>query len=102
MQFNCKVKSGNHLPPPPFSGLSHLSSKILVPPPSGSIFGRSYSLPFNKRGGSNWKLFERKADKYCSILKSHHCNSKAHRVINLEMMYYSMMYYLVKNYAGNV
>ena len=31
------------------------------------------------------KVFERKADKCCSILKSHHCNSKAHRVINLEM-----------------
>ena len=30
-------------------------------------------------------VFERKADKYCSILKSHCCNSKAHRVINLEM-----------------
>ena len=31
------------------------------------------------------KLFERKADKCCSILKSHCHNSKAHRVINLEM-----------------
>ena len=31
------------------------------------------------------KLFERKADKCCSILKSHRHNSKAHRVINLEM-----------------
>ena len=31
------------------------------------------------------KVFERKADKCCSILKSHHRNSKAHRVINLEM-----------------
>ena len=28
---------------------------------------------------------DRKADKCCSILKSHHSNSKAHRVINLEM-----------------
>ena len=31
------------------------------------------------------KVFERKADKCCSILKSHHPNSKAHRVINLEI-----------------
>ena len=31
------------------------------------------------------KIFDRKADKYCSILKSHCRNSKAHRVINLEM-----------------
>ena len=31
------------------------------------------------------KVFERQADKCCSILKSNHCNSKAHRVINLEM-----------------
>ena len=31
------------------------------------------------------KVFERKADKCCSILKSHRRNSKAHRVINLEM-----------------
>ena len=31
------------------------------------------------------KVFERKADKCCSILKSHCRNSKAHRVINLEM-----------------
>ena len=31
------------------------------------------------------KVFERKADKCCSILKSDHHNSKAHRVINLEM-----------------
>ena len=31
------------------------------------------------------KVFESKADKCCSILKSHRCNSKAHRVINLEM-----------------
>ena len=31
------------------------------------------------------KIFERKADKCCSILKSHRRNSKAHRVINLEM-----------------
>ena len=31
------------------------------------------------------KVFEIKADKYCSILKSHRSNSKAHRVINLEM-----------------
>ena len=31
------------------------------------------------------KVFERKTDKCCSILKSHCCNSKAHRVINLEM-----------------
>ena len=29
------------------------------------------------------KVFERKADKCCSISKSHHHNSKAHRVINL-------------------
>ena len=29
------------------------------------------------------KAFERKADKSCCILKSHHHNSKAHRVINL-------------------
>ena len=27
----------------------------------------------------------RKTDKCCNILKSHRCNSKAHRVINLEM-----------------
>ena len=26
-----------------------------------------------------------KADKYCNILKSHRCDIKAHRVINLEM-----------------
>ena len=31
------------------------------------------------------KIFERKADKCCSILKSHCRNSKAHRVINTEM-----------------
>ena len=31
------------------------------------------------------KIFERKADKCCSILKSHRCNSKAHRLINPEM-----------------
>ena len=31
------------------------------------------------------KVFERKADKCSSILKSHRRNSKAHRVINLEM-----------------
>ena len=31
------------------------------------------------------KVFERKADKCCSILKSNRRNSKAHRVINLEM-----------------
>ena len=31
------------------------------------------------------KAFERKADKSCCILKSHHHNSKAHRVINLQM-----------------
>ena len=31
------------------------------------------------------KVFERKADTFCSILKSHRRNSKAHRVINLEM-----------------
>ena len=30
------------------------------------------------------KVFERKANKYCSILKSHRHNSKVHRVINLE------------------
>ena len=32
-----------------------------------------------------WKVFERKADKCCSILKSLSRNSKAHGVINLEM-----------------
>ena len=31
------------------------------------------------------KVFEIKADKCCSILKSHCSNSKAHRAINLEM-----------------
>ena len=31
------------------------------------------------------KVFESKADKCCSILKSHCRNSKAHRVINLEI-----------------
>ena len=31
------------------------------------------------------KIFERKADKCCSTLKSHYHNSKAHRMINLEM-----------------
>ena len=31
------------------------------------------------------KIFERKADKCCGILKSHRRNSKAHGVINLEM-----------------
>ena len=31
------------------------------------------------------KLFERKADKCCSNLRSYPHNSKAHRVINLEM-----------------
>ena len=38
----------------PFSGLSPLSGKIFgtPPPPSDSIFGRSYVLiPFNKGGG---------------------------------------------------
>ena len=49
-------------------------------------------------------VFKRKADKCCNILKSHHCNSKAHNVINLEMAKIlkekdSMMYYLIKNYA---
>ena len=32
------------------------------------------------------KVFERTADKCCSILKSHRRNSKAHTVINLEMV----------------
>ena len=32
-----------------------------------------------------WKVFERKAGKCCSILKSLSRNSKAHGVINLEM-----------------
>ena len=31
------------------------------------------------------KVFERKTDKYCSILKSHYHKSKANRVINLDM-----------------
>ena len=31
------------------------------------------------------KVFEGKSDKCCSILKSHCRNSKAHRVVNLEM-----------------
>ena len=31
------------------------------------------------------KVFQKKADKCCSILKSHRHSSKAHRVINLEM-----------------
>ena len=31
------------------------------------------------------KIFGRNTDICCSILKSHCCNSKAHRVINLEM-----------------
>ena len=31
------------------------------------------------------KVFKRKTDKCCCISKSHRCNSKAHRVINLEM-----------------
>ena len=31
------------------------------------------------------KVFEKKADKCCNILKSHRHNSKAQRVINLEM-----------------
>ena len=49
------------------------------------------------------KVFERKDDKCCSILKSHRCNSKDHRVINLEMAkILKEMYCLVKNYAGNV
>ena len=30
-------------------------------------------------------IFERKTDKCCSILKSHHHNSKAHRIIIIEM-----------------
>ena len=33
-----------------------------------------------------FKVFERKADKWCSILKSHCRNSKPHRAINLEMV----------------
>ena len=32
------------------------------------------------------KVFERKADKCSSILKSHCRNSEAHRVINLEIV----------------
>ena len=32
------------------------------------------------------KVFERKPDKCCSILKSDHRDSKVHRVINLEMV----------------
>ena len=49
------------------------------------------------------KVFERKADKCGSILKSHCRNSKAHRVINLEMAKIlkkkdSLMYYLVKKW----
>ena len=32
-----------------------------------------------------WRVFGRKSDKCCSILRYNHCNSKAHRVINLEM-----------------
>ena len=31
------------------------------------------------------KVFDRKPDKQCSILKSHEQNSKAHRIINLEV-----------------
>ena len=31
------------------------------------------------------KVFEKKTDKCCRILKSHRCDSKAHRVINFEM-----------------
>ena len=31
-------------------------------------------------------VFERKVDKCCSILKSHCRNSKAHKVINLQMV----------------
>ena len=31
------------------------------------------------------EVFERKADKCCSILKSHCRNSKAHKIINLEI-----------------
>ena len=31
------------------------------------------------------KVFEKKADKCCSFLKYHGCNSKAHRVISFEM-----------------
>ena len=31
------------------------------------------------------KVFQKKVDKCCSILKSHRHSSKAHRVINLEM-----------------
>ena len=31
------------------------------------------------------KVFDRKADKCYSILKSYRCNGKAHRIINLEM-----------------
>ena len=31
------------------------------------------------------KVFGKKADKYCSILKYHRCNSKAHRVLRFEM-----------------
>ena len=53
------------------------------------------------------RYFERKTDKCCSILKCHRHNSKAHRVINPEIPKIlkkkdSMMYYLVKKYAGNV
>ena len=53
------------------------------------------------------KVFQRKADKCCTILKSHCHNTEAHRVINVEMAKILKEkgfndYYLVKNYAGYV
>ena len=44
------------------------------------IFSRFVSI-MNSFG----KVFERKANKCCSILKSHCCSRKVHRVINLDM-----------------
>ena len=43
------------------------------------------------------KVFERKADKCSSILKSHCLNSEAHRVINLEIVI--KRYWIILKYA---
>ena len=62
IKLNCKIvkKFATPLhfcinPPPPFSGLSPLSTKkFRIPPSSDTIFGRSYPPPFNKGGGVVW------------------------------------------------
>ena len=56
MWLNCKVirkwQPSHFYMNPPFSGLSPLSSKkFCTPPPSDSIFGRSYPSPLIRAGG---------------------------------------------------